>query len=144
MDYPYFTSAAPQAYPFVGLPPTPSHTNSISEHDFSSNPSLPVRSHFPFPFKSDPLFILTPMQDANYDFQFEGYNQHFTQTPHTPHSQHNGQKSSFSNPRPATGHGLEPDMGINTNPVKQAGINSDDDDNMTPAQSRRKAQNRAA
>ncbi|TVY17448.1 Fluconazole resistance protein 3 [Lachnellula arida] len=157
MDYPYFTTAAPQAYPFVGLPPTPSHTNSISEHDFCSNPSPPVRSQFPTSsFKPDPLFILTPVQDANFDFQFEGFNQHFTQNtqnalhkpPQTPHSQPNGHKPSFSSSR--NGHGLDQDLGINTNtntninPVNLAGSNSDDDENMTPAVSRRKAQNRAA
>ncbi|TVY73130.1 Fluconazole resistance protein [Lachnellula suecica] len=36
------------------------------------------------------------------------------------------------------------DLGVNNAPVNQPGSNSDDDDNMTPAQSRRKAQNRAA
>jgi len=125
MDYPYFTTAAPQAYPFVGLPPTP------SDHDFSSNPSPP---------------------DANYDFQFESYNQHFTQNtqnalhkpPQTPHPQHDGHKPSFSSSR--NGHGLDQDLVINTNtnPINQAGSNSDDDENTLPAVSRRKAQNRAA
>lgn len=150
MDYPYFQTATPQAYPYVpvGLPPTPTQTNSISEHDFSSNPSPPVRSHF-HTLDSDPLSILTPIQDGNYDFQFESYN-HFSQNtqnglhhkPQTPHPQHH--KPSYgATPRPNSNN-QDPDSGMNNGNGNQPGSNSDDEDNMTPAQTRRKAQNRAA
>jgi len=118
MDYPYFT-AAPQPYQFLGLPPTPAHTGSANSDDFSNSPP-----------------------DA-FEFQnFDAFNQHFNANgiqpkPPTPLSQH---KPSISN----SNHNYEMNNGDMNDDAMRRGSNSDDDDNMTPAQSRRKAQNRAA
>jgi AP-1-like factor len=120
MDYPYFT-AAPQPYQFLGLPPTPAHTGSANSDEFSNSPP-----------------------DA-FEFQnFDAFNQHFNGSgsgiqpkPPTPLSQH---KPSISN----SNHNYEVNNGEMNDDAMRRGSNSDDDDNMTPAQSRRKAQNRAA
>lgn len=138
MDYPYFT-AAPQPYQFLGLPPTPAHTGSANSDDFSNSP--PVRDHF-HTIQSYSQAFLTPKQDA-FEFQnFDAFNQHFNANgiqpkPPTPLSQH---KPSISN----SNHNYEMNNGDMNDDAMRRGSNSDDDDNMTPAQSRRKAQNRAA
>jgi len=117
-NYPYFT-AAPQPYQFLGLPPTPAHTGSANSDEFSNSPP-----------------------DA-FEFQnFDAFNQHFNANgiqpkPPTPLSQH---KPSISN----SNHNYEMNNGDMNDDAMRRGSNSDDDDNMTPAQSRRKAQNRAA
>jgi len=140
MDYPYFT-AAPQPYQFLGLPPTPAHTGSANSDDFSNSP--PVRDHF-HTVQSYSQSFLTPKQDA-FEYQnFDAFNQHYNTNsngiqpkPPTPLSQH---KPSISN----SNHNYEVNNGDMNDDARQRGSNSDDDDNMTPAQSRRKAQNRAA
>lgn len=120
MEYPYFT-AAPQSYQFLGLPPTPVHTGSASD-EYSNSPP-----------------------DA-FDYQnFDNFNQHFNANgippvkPPTPLSQHKPSISGSVNQNYDTNSGLDVNDDVN-----RRGSNSDDDDNMTPAQSRRKAQNRAA
>lgn len=139
MDYPYFTTAAPQPYQFLDLPPTPAHTGSGNSDNYSNSP--PVRNHL-FKEESYSHSFLTPKQDA-YEFQnFDAFNQQFNNglppaKPPTPVSQH---KESMGN------GGMQFDMsnGDTNDDANRRGSNSDDDDNMTPAQSRRKAQNRAA
>lgn len=42
MDYNYYAAASQQPYQFMGLPPTPSHTNVISGDEFNRE-SPPVR-----------------------------------------------------------------------------------------------------
>ncbi|KAF4630740.1 hypothetical protein G7Y89_g7396 [Cudoniella acicularis] len=137
--YPYFT-AAPQAYPFLGLPPTPAHTGSANSDDFSNSP--PVRDHF-HTLQSHTLSILTPTQDASsYDFQnfdaYQQFNGNGLVKPPTPLSQH---KPSISN---GVNNGFDINLDLNDDGMRRGGSNSDDEDNRTPAQSRRKAQNRAA
>jgi AP-1-like transcription factor len=133
MDYPYFT-AAPQPYQFLGLPPTPAHTGSANSDDFSNSP--PVRSQpFSYVTYQSPL---TARQDAFDQFQSFDYNQFNSNglpaaKPPTP--QHKPSMSANN------GFDMPVDMNDDSN---RRGSNSDDDDNMTPAQSRRKAQNRAA
>lgn len=136
MDYPYFT-AAPQPYQFLGLPPTPAHTGSANSDDFSNSP--PVRPE-PFSYVSyQSPHNLTSRQDAFDQFQTYDYSQQFPQnglpqpTPPTP--QHK--------PSITANNGFDMQMDMNADEMRR-GSNSDDDDNMTPAQSRRKAQNRAA
>jgi AP-1-like factor len=137
MAYPYY-NPAPQVYPYLGLPPTPHGSNS---DEYSTSP--PVRAHFYVvnPYGSP---ILTQRQDAtSSDFQnFDAYNQQFQNglvKPPTPLSQNLDHK-------PAIGNGLSNTFDANLDPQNntQQGSNSDDDENKTPAQSRRKAQNRAA
>lgn len=145
MDYPYFTAAPQPQYQFlqVGLPPTPAHTHPGSAHsdDYSNSP--PVREfHKVQPYSQS---FLTPKQDA-FEFQnFDAFN-HFpgsnglpTNKPPTPISQHKGSIGGGG-----TTHTYEVNsVDVSNNTNQQGGSNSDDDD-MTPAQSRRKAQNRAA
>ncbi|PMD16748.1 hypothetical protein NA56DRAFT_649054 [Hyaloscypha hepaticicola] len=118
MDYPYFT-AAPQPYQFLGLPPTPAHISSSNSDDFSNSPP-----------------------DV-FEFQnFDAFNQQFNANdiqakPPTPLSQH---KPSIS----TSNHNYEINNGDQNEDSMRRGSNSDDDENRTPAQARRKAQNRAA
>jgi len=117
MDYQYFT-AAPQPYQFVGLPPTPAHTGSNTSDDFANSPP------------------------DTFDYQNYDAFQHFNnngvpQKPPTPLSQHKPSISISANQKYEVNN-----VDINDDAMRR-GSNSDDDD-MTPAQSRRKAQNRAA
>lgn len=124
MDYPYFT-AAPQPYQFLGLPPTPAHTGSANSDDFSNSPDAfdQFQPTFDYAqFNNAPANGLPPQPK-----------------PPTPQSQHKPSISSSGNGN----HGYDMNMEINDESTRR-GSNSDDDDNMTPAQSRRKAQNRAA
>jgi hypothetical protein len=87
--------------------------------------------------------FLTPKQDA-FEFQnFDAFNPHYNPAsngiqvkPPSPLSQH---KDSVS----TSNHNYEMNNGDQNDDSNRRGSNSDDDD-MTPAQSRRKAQNRAA
>jgi hypothetical protein len=119
MEYPYFTAAPQPPYQFlqVGLPPTPAHTHPGSAHsdDYSNSPPDAFEFQNFDPFN-----------------HFNGNNGMPTNKPPTPISQHK------------PNHAYEPNNGDVSNNPNQQGSNSDDDDNMTPAQSRRKAQNRAA
>jgi AP-1-like transcription factor len=153
MDYSYFT-AAQQPYQFLGLPPTPAHTNSANSDDFSNSPpvcspshsyqSLSYQSPFFAPSSYSPSnsayhFTLTARQDDFNQYQNYDYNQFAPSAvaqarPPTP--QH---KPSIS-----ANNGFDMQLPMNADET-QRGSNSDEDDrDMTPAQSRRKAQNRAA
>jgi AP-1-like factor len=133
MDYPYF-NAAPQPYQFLGLPPTPAHTGSANSDDFSNSPPVRVQSFSYVTYQSP----LTVRQDAFDQFQTFDYNQFAPNglpQPKPPTPQH---KPSIS-----ANNGFDMPLDMNDDAMRR-GSNSDDDDNMTPAQSRRKAQNRAA
>jgi len=123
MDYPYF-AAAPHPhsqYQFLGQPPTPAHTNSANSDEFSASPP-----------------------DAFDQFQSFDYSQF------TPN---NIPQPNIAQPKPPTpqrhtpsvsvSHGYEAPLDMNDDATRR-GSNSDDDENMPPAQARRKAQNRAA
>lgn len=133
MDYPYFT-AAPQPYQFLGLPATPAPTGSAISEDFSNSPPVRAQPSSYVSYQSP----LTPRQDAFDQYQPFDYNQFAPNglppaKPPTPQL-----KSSTS-----LNHGYDMASDMNDDPARR-GSNSDDDENMTPAQSRRKAQNRAA
>ncbi|KAH6706315.1 hypothetical protein BKA61DRAFT_137583 [Leptodontidium sp. MPI-SDFR-AT-0119] len=143
MDYPYFTTAAPQPYQFLDLPPTPAHTGSANSDHYSNSPPVRTQNQF-HKAQSYSQPFLTPKQDA-FEYQtFDAFNQHYNNgmqpvKPPTPVSQHKGSISNGVN------HNYEMSNGGDANDdANRRGSNSDDDDNMTPAQSRRKAQNRAA
>jgi AP-1-like factor len=176
MDYSYFTPAQ-QQYPFLGLPPTPAHTNSANSDEYNNSPSVcapsPLyqsvsqsqsisyqsysrsqslsqsqslsHSHFvahsprsPPPNPAYP-FALTATQDDFNHFQTYDYNQYAPSTvpqPKPPTPQH---KPSIS-----ASNGFDMSLHVSSEEM-QRGSNSDEDEkDMTPAQSRRKAQNRAA
>jgi len=114
MDYQYFTPQQP-AYSFIGLPPTPAHTTTTSSDEFSGSPS-----------------------DVTFD-QFQNFAayQQFNTVPKPPTPPSIQYKTSDG--------GLDNEAQVNDEQNRQNrdGSNSNDED-MTPAQSRRKAQNRAA
>ncbi|RFU27170.1 hypothetical protein B7463_g9165, partial [Scytalidium lignicola] len=124
MDYSFF-AAAPQPYQqYLGLPPTPSHTHSGASEDFSHSPP-----------------------DAFDQFnQFDTYaysSQGLPKQP-TPLSEHKLPINQIA------AHGLPLDNQSNSvsellqEDAARRSNSDDDDSNLTPAQSRRKAQNRAA
>ncbi|RAL61849.1 hypothetical protein DID88_002912 [Monilinia fructigena] len=115
MDYPYYPPSAQSFYPL--LPPTPTHTNASNTDEFSNSPPQDVFDQYHQPY--------------NYANQYDAHINKAT----TPLSQ---QKPSISHPMYTE---IPTDM--NEDAI-QRGSNSDDEENMTPAQSRRKAQNRAA
>jgi AP-1-like factor len=138
MAYPYYSAAPQSVYQFLGLTPTPVHSGSANTDEF--NTSSPVRdpanlhlnldnnSHHPF---------LTTKQDPYDQYPQFDYSQ-FTSLPHPE------PPTPLVKPAVSSGsHGSDPNTEFNDEATRR-GSNSDDDDNMTPAQSRRKAQNRAA
>jgi AP-1-like transcription factor len=173
MDYSYFTPGQ-QQYPYLGLPPTPAHTSansdeysnspsvcapsplyqsqSISYPSYSHSQSQSLsrshslsHSHFVAQSPRSPApnpvypFALTATQDDFNNYQTYDYNQYAPSAvpqakPPTP--QH---KPSIT----AT-NGFDMSLHVSSEEM-QRGSNSDEDEkDMTPAQSRRKAQNRAA
>ncbi|MCJ1461981.1 hypothetical protein MMC07_000581 [Pseudocyphellaria aurata] len=124
MDYSYF--AAPQPYPFVGLPSKPEHPYTPQD-DMSHDPIDTYNDHafhaFDQPYQYPPNHLIAQPQSP-------------AQSIHRP-SVSNGLPRESSNPN---------EMSAELDMYDQAqGRSSDEDkDNLTPAQSRRKAQNRAA
>jgi len=116
MDYPYFT-AAPTPY-FIGLPPTPNGSNS---DNFSNSPPQDTYEYQAFD-------------------QFSQFNGNGMVKVPTPLSQH---KPSIAG---SINNGFEMPLDMNENGMQRGDSNSDNEDNqnLPPAQSRRKAQNRAA
>ncbi|KAI9669548.1 MAG: hypothetical protein M1817_004667 [Caeruleum heppii] len=121
MDYSYFTTA-PQPYSFYGLPPTPAHTNgSNSEEAFGTdtppdfnNPAF--RSYEGFGAQFNPSDLVAPS--------------------HSP-------PDSLPRESVAAGSGPEGELSLEEQDQQQRS-SSDEKEALTPAQSRRKAQNRAA
>ncbi|MCJ1480025.1 hypothetical protein MMC06_000179 [Schaereria dolodes] len=127
MDYSYFT-APTQTYPFLGLPPTPTHAYEPQEEQMNGGTDTYQDAN------SFPAF------DPSFRFDASAFIQH-PQQQSPPHSQH-GQ--SFPN----TLHG-ESSTGLSNgeydiNDQGQGRSSSEEKEILTPAQSRRKAQNRAA
>ncbi|KAL0937656.1 bZIP transcription factor [Colletotrichum truncatum] len=149
MDYSQQYFAQTQPYQFMGIPPlTPSHSNSAGSDDFNTTSPPGVYTEYPN------------------DQQFNTFDNYAAA------AQFNPQHTSFPGPPTPPNHGLPVQQqqapqqqpkhnGMSVPPVQQpqadvvhkqeplddysrrGGSNSDDDD-LTPAQSRRKAQNRAA
>ncbi|TAQ88578.1 hypothetical protein B7494_g3102 [Chlorociboria aeruginascens] len=127
MDYPYYAPAQP--YQFIGLPPTPEMINSGHSDDFSNSP--PVCSRHPL--------TCHPLTEQDTFEQFPGYDafnfvNHLAKPPSPPSTQP-APKSSTTN------HAFEMPLDLNNDAARRE---SNSDDDMTPAQSRRKEQNRAA
>ncbi|KAI9819134.1 MAG: hypothetical protein M1827_007290 [Pycnora praestabilis] len=117
MDFSYFT-AAPQPYQFMGLPPTPTH-NPIPD-DFSHG---------------------SPIENYEQAFNnFDPFPRFGTNglPPPSPTSQLSNHKSSLT---PLNG---DSGMNVDLDNDPRARSSSEEKENLTPAQSRRKAQNRAA
>lgn len=129
MDFSQTFYGGAHPYHFIGIPPlTPSHSNSAASDEFNNH---------------------SPHQQDVYD-NFQN-NEHFPQN-FEPYAPFNHQPQAFPGPpgppTPPTTHPMHGQNGHNQSQAdpdanRQTASNSDDDD-LTPAQSRRKAQNRAA
>ncbi|KAK7889983.1 AP-1-like transcription factor [Exophiala xenobiotica] len=131
MDFSYFTSA-PQPYQFFGLPQTPSNTHTPQLDDFNPNSS-----------------------NEQYDAAFAAFQQNFHYDPSTflaqPH-----QQSAVSPPLETRHDSMMSISELDSKgmsdtvtelPLEEPGVgrsSSEEKDILTPQQSRRKAQNRAA
>ena len=174
MDYPYFTAApqpyqflglpptpahtgsansddfsnSPPVRPIISQSQSQSQSHSHTHSQFHTSQSQSLSSSSSYPVPS--LLTYKP-QDA-FDFQnFDTLNPHVNAAaaannglpvakPPTPLSQHKGSVSGSATQQ----NTYEINNGDMNDDSMRRGSNSDDDDNMTPAQSRRKAQNRAA
>ncbi len=146
MDFSYFTS--PQPYQFFALPPTPSQSNTPPSGDYR-----PVLSTVRM--SDDASSVLpsnTPPQQEQFDAAFAAFQQNFRYDPSAFVSQ---QRPSLSrSPTKSTrkdstmsdgnGHGLQPIAADMTHEEQMRRSSSEEKETLTPAQSRRKAQNRAA
>ncbi|KAI2620563.1 hypothetical protein GGR54DRAFT_639596 [Hypoxylon sp. NC1633] len=144
-SHPFYGGAHP--YHFIGIPPlTPSHSNSAASEEFNNHSPHDVYDGF--------------QNTEQFQQNFEQYGQfnHQSQTfpgppgPPTPPTTHplhgqNGQTQSQVNGATTGVKNIQTDILPLAKPDpdanRQTASNSDDDD-LTPAQSRRKAQNRAA
>jgi AP-1-like factor len=161
MDFSQTYYGGAQPYQFMGISPlTPSQSNSAASEDYNAstnnnnantNNQSPPEAYDGFP---------NPDQFSNFDqyAQYSHHQQPFQGPPGPPgpptpptHPLHNQNQPQISGHMNGTGpvkqRQQQPDL-VPAPPSdpdlsRQAGSNSDDDD-LTPAQSRRKAQNRAA
>lgn len=173
MDYshPYF--GAGQPYQFIGIPPlTPSHSNSAGSEDYNTTSPPEVYTDFPneqFPnfeayasqFNPQQTFPGPPtppnglpasvhpqqqQQQQQVPPQQARHQQPHPQQPQqqqVPQPQLNGAQNAAALKTQQISDSLAGSLAKTDLANGQGGSNSDDDD-LTPAQSRRKAQNRAA
>jgi AP-1-like factor len=145
-----FSNSPVRGAPLNLASPISSH-NSHYPTQQDPSPSSPHPPVYP-PQHHQPHHFLTQKQDAFDQYQ-QNYNfpQFDTGTtnglppqpkPPTPQSRHKGHKPSF-NPKENETHVFDMNMEMPEDGIRR-GSNSDDDENLTPAQSKRKAQNRAA
>ncbi|KAK3941909.1 fluconazole resistance protein 3 [Diplogelasinospora grovesii] len=143
MDYThtaYFTGAQP--YQFMGIPPlTPSHSNSAASDDFNTTSPPEVYEQLPNGIPQEQFQSFDNYAPFNPQAAFPG--------PPTPPNQH---PAVHGQPINGSAHHAHPgaDVLIMTKSEaedlaqnRRQGSNSEEDE-LTPAQSRRKAQNRAA
>ncbi|KAK3489186.1 uncharacterized protein B0T23DRAFT_195311 [Neurospora hispaniola] len=153
MDYTnptYFAGAGAQPpYHFIGIAPlTPSHSNSASSDDFNASPQE-IFDQFPNGLPHDQF------QNFEAFAQFNNQSTTFAGPPTPPtqqllpttqptngtiHLQHQQQSAADLLRSLNNAKGDPADEAR----ARRQGSNSDEDENLTPAQSRRKAQNRAA
>ncbi|KAF7555417.1 hypothetical protein G7046_g6569 [Stylonectria norvegica] len=152
----YQFPGAQSYHQFMPVPPlTPSHSHSAGSDEFNASPpeaydSLPANSNDQYHgFEFNPTFNAAPAHQPAPGFPGPP-------TPPNNHSVFSGQQHQpqhqLRNGSVSNGVGAIPGADIMTLPTSDAGLDdpnqarggSEDDDSMTPAQSRRKAQNRAA
>ncbi|WYZ39198.1 hypothetical protein EsH8_III_001112 [Colletotrichum jinshuiense] len=153
----YFAQAQP--YQFMGIPPlTPSHSNSAGSDDFNTTSPPDVYAEYP----NDQHFSsFDNYAAAQSQAQFNPQHASFNGPPGPPTPPNHGlpvQQSVQPQPQQPGRNAMSVPPGQQINPQTEApvhkqepfddharrgGSNSDDED-LTPAQSRRKAQNRAA
>jgi AP-1-like factor len=139
MDFthtPYFAGAQP--YQFIGIPPlTPSHSNSVASEDFNTTSPPEVYEQFPNGLPHEPF--------QNFDNYVQFNPQQTFPGPPTPPGQHPVVQAVNGSAHPAipAADVLAVTKAESDEQSRRQGSNSDEDE-LTPAQSRRKAQNRAA
>jgi AP-1-like transcription factor len=145
MDYSYF-SAGPQPYHFFGLPPTPGQSNTPPPGDYSRPVLSPVRINDDAPNRFPP---------SDMDAAFAAFQQNFRYDPTSFGTQQRNslsqsptkslRKDSTISIPDANGNGLQPIAAdLSYEDQQRARSSSEEKESLTPAQSRRKAQNRAA
>lgn len=152
MDYSYFAPQA-QPYQFFGIAPAKSGLSYTSQEEPHTDP-LVTTKHFTSPFVySTPRLTAALSQDI-YDqntYQYFDQNAHFNPTSIIPPPQSPPRPLNPTDPLPtplplpydrSLSQELTGDVDLDQAPGR--GSSDDDKDNLTPAQSRRKAQNRAA
>ncbi|KAI9758176.1 MAG: hypothetical protein M4579_003150 [Chaenotheca gracillima] len=126
MDYGYFAPPPAQPYQFLGFPPTPAHTNSAHSEEQYGNGS-------PQDFPEQP---------------FQNYDSMNGQSFEEPNDLINNVKASKAQHRNSIGVPISNDdaslMMDGDQEPNGARSSSEEKEGLTPAQSRRKAQNRAA
>ncbi|KAI5860752.1 hypothetical protein GGS23DRAFT_223840 [Durotheca rogersii] len=152
MDFSHTFYGGANPYHFIGIPPlTPSHSNSAASDDFNANSNSTNNSHSPHDvyenFQNSDHF--PPSYDSYAQFNqapaFHGPPGPPTPPTHPLHGQ-NGQNQPQANGVSGVKNGstdLLPMAKPDPDGSRQTASNSDEDE-LTPAQSRRKAQNRAA
>lgn len=137
MDYSYFT-AAPQPYHFIGLPPTPAHSQTPKADDYNNtDASVSISyvriSSYTYSILRQDTFDPTAFQAFESSFRFDPT---ALIQPHSP---------TKSLPKSLLAPNINSDGGgLDLESEQMARDSSEEKDNLTPAQSRRKAQNRAA
>ncbi|KAJ0130580.1 Zinc-type alcohol dehydrogenase-like protein [Fusarium oxysporum f. sp. albedinis] len=158
-----YNFANPQPYhQFMPIPPlTPSHSHSAGSDDFNASPppclSVSLPEHYSSnvePYKHDLLGIFNVENydglSASQNDQFQSFDyttaQGFNANPHQPASGFPGPPTPPGYTSQAQAHQQQGGSLRNGSPDEQsvARGGSEEDENLTPAQSRRKAQNRAA
>ncbi|KPM40442.1 hypothetical protein AK830_g6087 [Neonectria ditissima] len=143
MDFSGYNFPGAQPYhQFMPIPPlTPSHSHSATSDDFNTSP--------PETFDALP-------QNPNDQFPAFDYSQGYSGNPHQPPAGFPGPptppgQNVYAAQHQQQRHGsvsntMKPDRGVDStsDDLNIARGTSEDDESMTPAQSRRKAQNRAA
>lgn len=142
MDYQYYTAPA-QNYPFLGLPPTPAP--SYTPHrDHPNDP--PVRGPTR-PRTNPPDSIKQNTYHASNNYQAFDSSYHYNPNPLVPQVQQSPPPSQHTPSLGASFESENPNSVSNDydNPEQsQTRSSSEEKESLTPAQSRRKAQNRAA
>ena len=145
MDFSYF-SAGPQPYQFFGLPPTSGQSNTPPPGEYSRPVLSPARisddpsNHFPAS-GMDAAFAAF-QQNFRYDPTSFGTQQR-NSVSHSPTK--SPRKDSTISIPDANGTGLQPIAADLSHEDQQRNRSSSEEkESLTPAQSRRKAQNRAA
>ena len=145
MDYSYF-SAGPQPYHFFGLPSTPGPSNTPQPSDYSRPVLSPVRVNDDasnrFPASDMDAAFAAFQQNFRYDPASFGTQQR-NSVSHSPTK--SPRKDSTVSMPDTNGNGLQPIAAdLSYEDQQRTRSSSEEKESLTPAQSRRKAQNRAA
>ena len=156
MDYAYFSTGPPQPYHFIGLPPTPTYSHSVDHDTIRSIVSYFLAASFPVFQLFAPIPSRTPHLTATFTNPAPA-NQEPLDTAFLP--PHSYDAFPFSHNLPTTSGSPDPvaqtpmpvgslDSGLGVDmDERQSRTRSSSEEKesgLTPAQSRRKAQNRAA